>query len=170
MAQNNDIIGPMKLKVPYFKQDSINNCGPVALQMVFNFLGRFESEKALAKKVSVSERTGTSHMSMIKAVHGIGFYCRTFRNATIGELKGLIEDGFPVIVNYIEPSYNQGHYAVVIGFEQGMLLINDPWNGKNFRLSQKEFLIRWHNSTGTSRRWMMIVSDVSFARRPRIKC
>lgn len=148
----------MKLRVPYYKQDKIYTCGPASLQMVFKFLGEFESEKTLTKKTGTSPDTGTSHKSMVSVARSKGFVCREIKRASLDDLAESLENGLPVIVNFIEPTDNTSHYAVVTSIERGEVILNDPWNGKDFKIEEKEFVSRWHNKKNTSKRWMLVIS------------
>jgi len=145
----------MILKVPYFKQDTDYTCGPTSLQMVLDFFGKFKSEAKLAKEVHCRKETGSSHIHIIEAVRREGFRCREKHEASIEDLKESLKEHLPAIVNYTEPVDNADHYAVVIGFSHSNIILNDPADGQNFRISEKEFFERWHSAH--CRRWMLVV-------------
>jgi ATP-binding cassette subfamily B protein len=149
----------MILKVPYYKQDTGYTCGPTCLQMVFKFLGKFKSEAKLSKEVNAEPREGTYRRQMAREVQKIGFNHIVKSNSSLSKIKYFIESGSPVIVYYIEPADDVEHYAVIVGFKNNMIIMNDPWNGKNFKINEKEFLSRWHNRKNTSKRWMMVVTN-----------
>ena len=73
------IIKNMKLKIPFYKQDTDHACGPVSLQMVLSFLGDFKSEKSLVKEAHTNHDVGTKHEAMIE----------TARKAIINIKNGL---------------------------------------------------------------------------------
>lgn len=154
----NDIGADIKLKVKYYKQDNVYTCGPVSLQMVFKFLGVFIDEKRMSKIAGASKTGGTSHKMMKRAVMKSGLFCRAKSNSSMKDIRSILSQKLPVIVNFVEPSEEVGHYAVVVGLEGDELLFNDPWNGKDFRMKENDFLGRWRNGRNTSRRWLMAVS------------
>ncbi|MDD4761408.1 MAG: cysteine peptidase family C39 domain-containing protein [Candidatus Pacebacteria bacterium] len=147
-----------KVKVPFFKQDTNYSCGPVALQMVFLFFGKMKSEKELIKKLKTRKDEGISHTKMKEGAKKFGFRVVIKEDATITMIKNFLKKKKPVIVNYIEPDYQEGHYAVVTGINRGVIIMNDPWHGKNFKMEKEEFVKRWRSEYEKSKRWLMVIS------------
>lgn len=154
----------MKLKIPFYKQDMDYTCGPASLQMVLSFLGDFKSEKSLSEEAHTDRDVGTKHNAMIETARREGFYCYVNNDSSWNEIKSFLTEGLPVIIHFTEPQGEEGHYAVVVGFEKGEIILNDPWNGKNFKMAKKEFLPRWRGSQGSHRykKWIMVISDKDF--------
>lgn len=158
----------MKTSVPFYKQDTIYTCGPASLQMVLSFLGDFKSEFALSRAAHTSKESGTKHSSMIDVARREGFFCYVNSHSTINEIKHFLGIGFPVILDYIEPLSNEGHYAVVTALIRGRFLrrervyLNDPWHGANYQLSLNNLLPRWHDPLTKSHGWMMVLSKEDF--------
>lgn len=154
----------MKLEIPFHRQKKSFTCGPASLQMVFSYFKEFRSQNALAKKVHATKENGTDHGHIIEAARKEKFYCYVNNNSTTNEIKHFIDLGLPVIVNYIEPAGNEGHYAIVSGYGRGKIIMNDPWNGKNFRLAEKEFLSRWYDYMKKHKyeKWIMVISKEDF--------
>lgn len=156
----------MKIDIPFYKQDTAYTCGPVALQMAAAFLGKHASERNLARIAHTVAKKGTAHAGMIAAARAEGLYCYVNEGSSLEEITQFLRLGIPVIVDYTEPSGEEGHYAVVAGRNHGELLLNDPWNGKDFKISEKEFLARWHDkhpSGFSCERWMMALSREAFS-------
>ena len=149
------------LQVPYSKQASNYSCGAAALQMVFRFYGEVYSEKELAQSLGTRKDFGTSHQAMINLARSKGFRVYETNQASLMEIKSLINRSFPVIVNFIEPSSDEGHYAVVVAIRRGRIVLNDPWNGKGFTMKAEDFKKRWINGLKTSRRWLMAIRPKS---------
>jgi predicted double-glycine peptidase len=126
--------------------------------MVFSFFGLFKSEEYLARAAGTNSDIGTEHHNMIAVATREGFYTYVNNNSTLDELKRFVGRGLPVIVDFIEPGDEEPHYAVVIGFSRGNIILNDPANGEGFTLSEEEFISRWRDTTTHSVRWMMVVS------------
>ncbi|MHB9019254.1 MAG: C39 family peptidase [Minisyncoccota bacterium] len=148
----------MKLLLPYAKQHTNYSCGPTSLKMVLEFLGDKKSEKILIKKARTNKTTGTKHKWMIETAIKEGFYCYANSNSSLHEIKHFLLLGLPVIIDYTEPSENIGHYAVVIGYKKNKMILNDPWNGKNFLISEKDLINKWHDNITKSHGWIMAIS------------
>lgn len=148
------------IKIPFFHQETGYTCGPASMKMVFDFFGLKISEKELKKKLKSNKEVGTNHEYLIKTAVKNGFYCYVHKNATINQIKDFLDEGLPVIVHYMEPSSDEEHYSVIVEIKGRKIIMNDPWNGKRFKLSEKDFTGRWH---GKSRRgWLMVLSKKNF--------
>lgn len=154
----------MKLKIPFYKQDTDHTCGPATLQMVLSFLGDFKSEKFLSKEAHANHDIGTKHDAMIETARKEGFYCYVNKDSSVDEIKNFLSEGLPVIIHFAEPQAEEEHYAVVVGLEKSDVILNDPWNGKNFKMAKKEFLSRWHGEQGNHQynKWILVISDKDF--------
>lgn len=149
----------MKLVIPFYRQNNSYSCGPASLQMVFSFFNKHEAQKTLMIKAHTTQ-DGTMHHNIIEVARKEKFYCYVNNNSTIHEIKHFIDSGYPVIVNYTEPSSEEGHYSIIKGYDRRGILMNDPWNGQNFRLSEKDFLSRWHDHYNHNeyKKWLMVIS------------
>lgn len=158
------------LKVPFYWQKKENTCGPASLKIVFSFFGKYHDEEELEKISGTIER-GTSHFGLINAVRNLGLYCLVNDNASLHSIKHFIDLGLPVIVNYTEPDSNEGHYAVVIGYDLKNLILNDPWNGKSFKIKYADFVKRWYDyhKDYLSKNWMMVIAKTNFKAEKRFK-
>ncbi|NQV88500.1 MAG: peptidase C39 family protein [Parcubacteria group bacterium] len=154
----------MKLKVPFYEQDTNYTCGPAVLQMAMSFFGHLKSEKFLTKKAKTTT-DGTGHRGLINAAIKEGFYCYANNNSSINEIRHFIGLGMPIIVHYREPSDEDDHYAIVTGFKNDEIILNDPWNGPSFRLKIKDFIERWYGLVGRRlhKQWILVISDKAFS-------
>ncbi|KKU81813.1 MAG: Pseudomurein-binding repeat-containing protein [Parcubacteria group bacterium GW2011_GWA1_47_8] len=156
----------MKLAVPYHEQETEYTCGPASLQMAFLLLGKFKSEKTIAVHAETNREEGTRHRGMIAAALREKFYCYVNADSSIKEIKYFINLGFPVVIDYTEPSSEEGHYAVVSGYKNKHIILSDSWNGKDFTLTETELVSRWydpHNGHNGCNQWMMVVSKEPFS-------
>lgn len=151
----------MKLDVPFFRQHTNYSCGPASLKMVLQYYGIHKSEDELYTMTKLTE-DGTVHGRMIRAANKCGLHVFVDKNTSIDALKYHIDEGTPVIVNFLEPKYDEGHYAVVIGYDHGNIILNDPLHGAEFRISFHDFESRWRGEFETAKRWMMAVSNMPF--------
>ncbi len=152
-----------ELRVPYFKQKKDYTCGPASLKMVLRFFGMNEREDAISRNVKTNEN-GTRHMPIINFARKKGFYCFVHEGSGMNHIKHFIDQGLPVIVNYIEPSSNEGHYSVVVGYNDNSVIMRDPWNGKEFKVNKDSFIERWHDSHKGYKcsRWILVLSKKEF--------
>ncbi|MEM3113400.1 MAG: cysteine peptidase family C39 domain-containing protein [Candidatus Pacearchaeota archaeon] len=151
------------LKLKYYSQDRTYTCGPTCLKMVFEFFGKKIREGKLVK-LTKTKKSGTSHRNMIKVSRRHGFYCYVHNDASLNQVRHFIDLKLPVIVNFTEPDGNEGHYAVVIGYKHGKIIMNDPWNGKNFKMNSSEFKRRWYDYHKHHKytNWLLVLSRKQF--------
>ena len=127
--------------------------------MVLEYFGKKESQEKLAELLHTSESTGTDQKELVSVAEQYGFSCFEKKDASIEDIRRFIAKNIPVIVNYIEPSENVGHYAVATAVAEDELILNDPWNGKDFRIAIPEFEKRWHDSSGEPQKWLLAISQ-----------
>lgn len=149
----------IKLKIPYQKQKNGHYCGPAVLEMVFLRLGCKMSQEEIAREIGTSKERGTENEDMIRMAEKEGFRVTAKSKASIEEIRGFLKLGILIIVNYIEPTDEDGHYAIVSGITPHNIVLHDPWNGKDFKLPHPKFLERWRDSEGKYERWMMTVAE-----------
>ena len=63
----------MKLEVPFYKQESKNDCGPTALQMVLEYLGENHSREKLMNLVDSDKNGITWTIGLAKTAAQLGF-------------------------------------------------------------------------------------------------
>lgn len=146
-----------RVKVPYHYQSTDYTCGPSSLKMILEYFGKRESEIRLAHEAHTNKRFGTEHVEMINLARKHGFYCYVHHDSNINTIKHFINSDLPVIINFKNPSDGIEHYAVVIGHSKGQLILNDPWNGKDFKISDKVLNNYWIGLHNT-KKWIMVVS------------
>lgn len=152
-----------RVRTPFRYQKNVYTCGPAVLQMVFAYFRKRYSQKLLAHIARTTEEAGTDHSGMIRAATSAGFYSYVNDNSSFHEIAHFLAHGLPVIVNYIGPSDRDGHYAVIVGFNNRDVILNDPWNGKGFRISKRAFLRNWHDYKNVHKQWIMVIAKDNFA-------
>ncbi|MBT4166115.1 hypothetical protein HOE04_03695 [archaeon] len=124
-----------------FKQ-SRGYCGPASLKMVLSVYGVNKSEKEFAKLTKSSRDKGCDEIEIVNVAKKLGFKSYVKQNSNIDELKRLVKEGIPVIVDWFSPE-EAGHYSVVVGFDKASILIADPHFGKVKRHDIDWFEERW---------------------------
>ncbi len=132
-----------RISIPFHKQEKIYYCGPACVQMILEYFGTEKTQTELARKLGTNSRYGTPHKNVVKYFVKNKFHCYVNNHSTIHEIKHFLEMKLPVIVNYIEPSENEIHYAIVKGYGKNGIILNDPWNGSNLKMTEEFFISRW---------------------------
>ena len=135
------------LNLPFFKQETDYYCGPAVLQMILQFYGQTLSQTELAQ-IAGTTSTGTSPTRLLEAAQTLGLQTKVIEPATISELKSLIDEGLPVVVNFTEPESNFfGHYAIAVNYDATWLYLQDPDSdvGPQTKYDWIDFDQRWHD-------------------------
>jgi len=151
------------LDVPYFKQDTDYSCGPASLEMILGYFGIRRSERDLMHELHSNSEVGSRHQRIINALTGYGLHVYVNNESSIEEVAFYLEQELPVLVHYIEPTTDEGHYSVVVGMPEADIVLNDPYNGERFRMTQNAFEKRWKDEDGEFVRWMLAASDESLS-------
>lgn len=99
---------------------------------------------------------------MIKTLNGLGLSTFAQHGASTNDIRASLEKKIPVIVNYQDSTMTEGHYGVMIGFEYGKLVLNDPYESKPVIVDSKIFAKRWYGYHKTQfSHWMLAVTNNS---------
>lgn len=124
-----------------FKQ-SRGFCGPASLKMVFSAYNINLSEKHIARMTKSNRKFGCKESEIISFAKRKGFNAFQKFNSSINELKSLVRNGIPVIVEWFSPD-EASHYSVIVGFKNNKIFIADPHFGKIIERKIKWFNERW---------------------------
>ncbi len=149
--------------VPYHRQQQDYTCGPAVLKMVLAWYGKQEEEEVIAEKLGTNPKTGTTRKAMVSFLKQGGVKCRPITKATFDDLFVTASSNSIVVVNYVEPTDNEGHYALAIHASETTIVLHDPHNGAFFEMSNEEFRKRWegHHTRDKSRGWMVVVDQAA---------
>lgn len=127
--------------------------------MLFAFHHKRLPENVIARKAGTRPDTGTARSAMLRAARSQGFTCRMNSSATWSDVLDCLKEGMPVLIEYREPSSDEGHYSLVVGTRGKEVLLHDPWNGMQFTMNAHELKERWHShrTKEKNRGWMMTV-------------
>lgn len=160
--------------VPFHYQNNRYYCGPAALEMIFDYYGEDVPQIEIAE-VARTHPNVTRHDGLRRAAHfsnlstslgdempnniagysacNVGYAAFERWGLTIEDLKTLIRKGEPLIVlMWASPSKAQGHYRVVVGYNETHITMHDPWNkdlwggtygGANTSMAYSTFLDLW---------------------------
>lgn len=132
------------------------DCGAKALQTVMAYYGIDIREDELIMELGTGN-DGTRIDKMISVAEAKGFRVDARQGWSLSAMKRYIGEGHPVIVllqawadRYMtlkdwRNDYQDGHYAIVIGYAKKVLLFEDPASFRRTWLREYEFLARWHD-------------------------
>lgn len=121
--------------------------------MVLRCFGSRVTQTSLAKILGTTRAHGTARHRLATPLRTFGLSPVVSRNGSFPTIVRSRRAGALVIVNFVEPRENEGHFAVVTGLDARNITLNDPWEGKGHRITRSEFLRFWNRRT----RWMMTV-------------
>ncbi|MEE9450328.1 MAG: hypothetical protein V3V72_09790 [Ignavibacteriaceae bacterium] len=109
----------------FYPQPHKYQCGPFALKYALVMLGRFESEKVIAKKAGSNWWFGTDEIGLAKAAKHYKCSMKYFRRETGKDaIKALLQNlrkGYPCILSVDD----WGHWITVVNWQQGKFIVID---------------------------------------------
>lgn len=130
-------------------------CGPAVVQSLLNFYGITIFQEDLFKELKTSNDTGTDILDMANFFKHRGFDI-SFGEKTTDELKAMIDDNTPVIIEIqawadspkaYEKTSNNSHFIVVIGYNDSGFICEDPYIPTKGFISYEELEKRWHSKS-----------------------
>jgi tetratricopeptide (TPR) repeat protein len=126
-----------------------NNCGPSTISMNLSYYGRPETQLEAAQFLKPNqEDKNVSPDEMAAYARSLGFEAIARVGGDLDLLKGLLSNGFPVIVEVwanAEDNGGLGHYRLFIGYDEvgGHFLAEDSLNGSGIQVPIAEFDAFW---------------------------
>jgi predicted double-glycine peptidase len=136
----------------YHVFQTFNNCGPAALSMALSYYDVNISQQILGQELrpyqnpqgdNDDKSVTLEELANYVQAKGFSAYHRPLGNIEI--LKKLISAGYPVITRtWLKANDDIGHYRVVKGYDNNVLIQDDSLQGKNIHYSTKEFNEIWN--------------------------
>jgi len=143
------------IKIPMVRQPNDYSCGACCVQSILSYYGRELDQKTLEKDTNTSKEAGADHRDIIKCFKSKGLEVELQKGMLLSDLQLFIDEEVPVIVMIqawaknptdLEKGWNNGHYVVVIGYDENNIYCMDPSVLGNYAyLKRDEFLKRWHD-------------------------
>jgi len=137
------------------QQPDATTCGPAALKIALEILGKRKSLKYLMELCKTT-RNGTSTKNMIAAVNKLGFSVLLVEYATLHHLQSVLRYSpnqiRAVLVSYLyekdekdRPHPDSGHWAVVSSFlpSKSRIVLFDSASGQKKSYDWADFRARW---------------------------
>jgi predicted double-glycine peptidase len=146
------------IRIPLTRQAADYTCGAAALQSILYYYGQEFQEDDLVEKLGPTPERGTKYPRLVEFAQSLNFRVEVRTGMTLDELKRLMDEKKPVIlliqawpdstVDYAQ-DWDDGHYAIAIGYDQQNVYFMDPSTlGHYTFIPVREFLDRWHDQDG----------------------
>jgi ABC-type bacteriocin/lantibiotic exporter with double-glycine peptidase domain len=144
------------IDLPSGRQTFDYDCGAKALQLVMAYYGVDVREDELLAELQCN-RYGTPLGNMISVAQKYGFQVGGDNGVSLNTVKQYLGAEHPVIVvvqawtdRYMtledwKADYDHGHYVIVIGYGEGIIIFEDPASFRRTWMTEEEFLARWHD-------------------------
>jgi ABC-type bacteriocin/lantibiotic exporter with double-glycine peptidase domain len=155
-------LGTTKLiDLPSGRQAFDFDCGAKALQLIMAYYGVDVREDTLLDELKCSSR-GTPLKNIIPFAEKSGFYVEAKCGVSLETVKEYINKNNPVIVivqawanrpmtsEDWKTDYKDGHYVIVIGYTDSVIIFEDPASFRKTWMTEEEFLVRWHDMDPTT--------------------
>lgn len=137
---------------PLIAQRTGWTCGPAVVSAMAKFYGHRVSEKNAAMMMGTTKKYGTTPSAMRAFLYWAGICKPAMRRRTpMFTVKAAIDRGEPVIVLWDDW---KGHWAIIIGYGKGHVLLADPANRKSG--------MRFHKVKNFRRHWKAKVAGQKF--------
>ena len=128
----------------------LNNCGPVTAKMVLASYGKTVTQVQAAG--ALKDGPNDRNVSVDELAHYLsGFGLRTVhrRAGTPGQVRALVQAGFPVILHQqMKLTDDIGHFRVAYAGAPGAVTFADSYLGPRLRLSDKDLNTLWQPYNG----------------------
>ncbi|MBI5966294.1 MAG: C39 family peptidase [Deltaproteobacteria bacterium] len=143
------------IRLPLIRQATDYTCAVAALQSVLYYYGEEFREDQLAKALESTPENGTDYRRIVRFATERGYQVEVLSDISLQDLQSMIDRKIPMIValqawaeqavNW-ETSFEEGHYAVVVGYDRKNMYFMDPSTlGHYTFIPTSEFLRRWHD-------------------------
>jgi ABC-type bacteriocin/lantibiotic exporter with double-glycine peptidase domain len=144
------------IDLPTGRQTFDFDCGAKALQIVMAYYGVDVREDELLGELQCDQH-GTPLGNMIYVAQKYGFQVTAGNGVLLDTVKQYLDQKHPVIVvvqawaqRYMtledwKVDYDDGHYVIVIGYDDRIIIFEDPASFRKTWMTEEEFLVRWHD-------------------------
>ena len=137
----------MKLKIPYFRQETNTTCGVACVKMVLAFHGKEISEIELEDACETSW-LGNTCGEIVSGIKKLGFEAEEVDNVTIKYLSAQLKKNSPLVA-LIDPAVlyggleGFGHFVVITGIEDDKIYYHDPDLDRDLTKDITDFMKAW---------------------------
>lgn len=125
----------------------LNNCGPIAAEIVLSYYGIFKTQFEVAAAIRPhKDDKAVFPEDILRYMGQFGLVGKVRVNGNTLLLKSLVSNGIPVITEtLLKTDDDIGHYRVVRGYsdQEGVFILGDPYYGAAVPMSYSEFDQVW---------------------------
>ncbi len=142
-----------------------NNCGPTTLGMNLSYFGRDDTQTEIAAftKPNPDDRNvGPDELAAYS--RSVGMQSMIRENGTLDQLKLLLSNGLPVIVETSlekQPQGWMGHYRLLTGYDANQFVTMDSYDGPNVKIALADLDSAWR---AFNRLYIVIYPEAQSAR------
>lgn len=154
------------LDFPEHRQIYDYDCGASALTTVLAYYGIDEREDQIWKIADIT-KAGTDPRGILRVCGRFNLVVSAYNGMTLDRIRQAIDDNQPVIINLqawregdTTPAgtdwshdFDDGHFAVAIGYDANRIIFSDPASYKWTWLSNTELMLRWHDKSVDGLLW-----------------
>ncbi len=138
------------LAVPFVPQDK-DTCGAAALAMVLGYWGRPVPHSEIASVLAEPELRGIRGTRLADFARERGLFALAYEG-DLAQLRDYVGKGRPLIVAW-KVGRGRFHDVVVVGFDEGAVVVHDPAEGAARRVAARVFEERWAGAS----HWTLLV-------------
>lgn len=144
------------IDLPIGRQTFDFDCGAKALQVVLAYYGVDIREDELMKELKC-DINGTPVKNIIALAEQKGFQVMAKCGVSLDAVKQYVDEKHPVIVlvqawadRYMtledwKKENKHGHYVIIVGYNDKIIVFEDPASFHRTWMTEDEFIARWHD-------------------------
>jgi uncharacterized protein len=148
---------PSLLPVPIVRQATDYSCGTASLLSVLYYWKMTDKgELNYHEPLSTHPDFGTHPTAIVDYCRLLGLQAELSTETDLESIEAAIDRKEPVIIDFqawtdslgkdYSNKWDNGHYAVIVGYDQNNLYLMDPVLGSAYgKLEKSDFLNRWHD-------------------------
>jgi len=147
-------------RVPFYPQEDYQ-CGPASLAAVLNYWHVDTTPEEIARSIYSRSAGGTLNVEMVFYPQEKGLDAFQYSGG-LDDLREKIDAGYPliVLVDYGWSLFQVNHFMVVVGYNDGGIIVNSGKEEKKF-IPEDSFLKAWERT----RFWTLLIRQKTEDRR-----